>query len=185
MKALLSTLLGVLLLTACQNPAPPRSPQAENWTSPDFSAARLLDVAVLTPSLPEGAGPLLFEAVQETLRTQLIRVKGYASPSPEHITSRANGATGFAAARAANSDAALLVTVTKIDDSEFLGRGRLWVSGRLSLVGKDGELWRATFADHLEIAASDPDAVTEERALADTLAAVARQKLASLPRKGA
>lgn len=185
MKSLPLTPLLVLafLLVACQSPAPPRAPQHEIWTAPTFADAELVDVAVPAPKLPEASKPVHAEGLREAARTHLIRVKGYASPDASYVDEKAGERSGLAAARAVNSDAVLVIELTKVDDSEFLGRGRLWVSGRLSLVGPDGELWRATFTDHLQIAATDPNTIAADQAIADTLGALVRQKMVSLPPK--
>lgn len=183
-----TALLAVLaLFVACSTP-PERKPVDETTTSPGFTGAGLVDIAVVRPACPAGADELLGPDMRAAARKALINEKSYAVPVDSFVDGviAQKGVAPVQAAEALGSDGVLSITLEQWDATTFLGSGRVTASAVATLHDRKGsELWRHTLRDRTVLYGGSVNGSNYREAIVSVTRSFAAEVLATLPRKPA
>jgi len=181
-------LLILVLISTVACESTPRSKVDQTRVDPALERTELIDIAVTRPAIATSDGAVLSASIRNSARSVLINRKHYAVPRDAFVDSatKANATPGDIA-RAAGSDAALVITLSQWETGELLPKGRIFAGGNARLVSTTGAvLWERTFKDWNRIAprnvtASNRLEVTDE-ILRDTIGELLVQ-LPAKPRK--
>ena len=179
-------LIAVVALGACQ--VQQRQREDQTRADPALATTELVDIAVVSPEVSTSDRRVLAAAIRAAARNVLINRKHYAVPRDVFVDESAassNATDAGTIARAAGSDAGLIISLQQWETGDLLPKGRIYAGGTARLVASGGTrvLWERSFRDWTQVAARNVTATNRAEVTRDMLRQVISEVLSNLPPK--
>ncbi len=179
-------LIAVVALSACQ--VKQRQREDQTRADPALATAELVDIAIVSPEVTTSNRQVLSATIRAAARKVLINRKHYAVPRDAFVdrTAAASDATDAGTiARAAGSDAGLVISLEQWETGDLIPKGRIYAGGTARLVESGGTrvLWERSFKDWTRVASGDVTIINRPEVMKNMLREVVQEVLSNLPPK--
>ena len=175
-------ILVAIACTACVST--PRSKVDQTRVDPRFEKVELIDIAVAKPQVSTSDLEVLAKSIRKAARRVLINDKRYAVPRDAYVDAATDDTGAAVIARAAGSDAALVISLDQWETGELLPKGRIFAGGNVQLVEAGGGIvWERTFRDWPRTSPRNVTASNRMEVTDEMLRSTVRELLIQLPGK--